>query len=81
MVLGALEKGGVRAVRIGCRKGGCGACRVRVLSGRYTTKKMSRAHVSIGEEAQGFALSCRLLAESDLVLRPAFVGPKGAARD
>ncbi len=79
VVLAALERGRVRAVRIGCRQGGCGACRVRVLSGRYTTKRMSRAHVSIAEEAEGFALSCRLLAESDLVLRPAFAGPRGAA--
>ena len=76
VVLTALEAGGATAVRVGCRKGGCGACRVRVLSGEYTTLKMSRAHVSEAEERDGYALSCRLQARTDLLLRPAFVGPR-----
>jgi ferredoxin len=80
VVLDALEQGGVSSVRIGCRKGGCGACRVKVLSGEYTTLKMSRAHVSEEEEREGFALSCRLIAKTDLVLRPAFKGPKRPAQ-
>lgn len=63
-------------VRVGCRQGGCGACRVRVLSGDYTTGKMSRSHVSDDEEADGYALSCRLFPASDLVIEPAFVTPQ-----
>ena len=72
----ALERQGVTAIRVGCRQGGCGACRVRVVSGTYETKKMSRNHVSEEEAAQGYALSCRLLPTSDLLLEPAFRGPK-----
>lgn len=70
----ALERSGVGAVRIGCRQGGCGACRVKIISGTYVTKKMSRAHVTEAEEKQGYALSCRVFPESDLVIRPAFQG-------
>jgi hypothetical protein len=32
---------------------------------------MSRSHVTIEEERQGFALACRLFARSDLVIEPA----------
>lgn len=71
----ALERQGETAVRIGCRQGGCGACRVRVVSGHYTTGKMSKAHVTEKEAAQGYVLCCRLYPESDLVIEPAFVGP------
>lgn len=74
-VLTALERDTVGEVRVGCRQGGCGACRVRVISGDYEVAKMSRAHVSEAEEKDGYALSCRLFAKSDLVLEPAFRGP------
>lgn len=65
-----------KPVRVGCRQGGCGACRVRVISGEYTTDKMSRAHVTEEELAQGYALSCRLYPASDLVIEPAFISPQ-----
>lgn len=79
-VLLALEKGAQTSVRVGCRQGGCGACRVRVISGRYTTDKMSRAHVSEAERAEGYALSCRLYPQSDLVIEAAFVDPRERRR-
>ncbi|QQM28891.1 2Fe-2S iron-sulfur cluster binding domain-containing protein [Martelella lutilitoris] len=63
-------------VRIGCRRGGCGACRVRVISGSYETLKMSRYHVSEQEQEEGYALSCRLIARSDLVIEPAYRPPR-----
>ncbi|HVY99074.1 MAG TPA: 2Fe-2S iron-sulfur cluster-binding protein [Dongiaceae bacterium] len=75
-VLLALEGSRQMAVRVGCRQGGCGACRVRVVSGQYRTTKMSVDHVTPEERAQGFVLSCRLFPESDLVIEPAFVSPK-----
>ena len=68
-VLIAMEKQGLRHIPIGCRGGGCGTCRVRVLSGTYRTRKMSRAHVSEADERAGIVLACRLIPESDLVLR------------
>jgi CDP-4-dehydro-6-deoxyglucose reductase len=63
-------------IRVGCRRGGCGVCRVRVLSGDYSTCKMSRAHVSDTDETARYALACCLFAESDLAIEPAFLGPR-----
>ncbi len=68
-VLHAFVRAGERAIPVGCRGGGCGACRVVVLSGDYDTLVMSRAHVSVEEQALGVALACRVLPHSDLVVR------------
>ena len=70
-VLSAVIRRGGLPVKVGCRGGGCGVCRVQVLSGTYTTGPTSRAHVSDEASAAGFALACRLYPSSDLVLRPA----------
>ncbi|MAI91245.1 2Fe-2S iron-sulfur cluster-binding protein [Ponticaulis sp.] len=50
----------------GCRGGGCGICRVRVLKGDYSCGTMSKAEVTEEERKQGFALACKLTVESDL---------------
>lgn len=63
-----MSRGG-RAIPVGCRGGGCGVCRVRVLDGRYTTGVMSAACVTPEEKEQGVALACKLFAESDLSLQ------------
>jgi ferredoxin len=61
-VLRAMECLGRKGIPVGCRGGGCGVCKVRVLRGQYRTDKMSRACVSEEEQRQGFALACRLFA-------------------
>jgi ferredoxin len=66
---------GGRRIAVGCRQGGCGVCRVQVLSGAYRTGPMSRAHVSVEEEGEGYALACRLYPQGDLTLRPARKAP------
>ncbi len=75
-VLIAMERQGIKAIPVGCRGGGCGTCRVFVASGRYRTRKMSRAQVSEAEEREGYALACRLIPESDLTLRLAGGAPE-----
>ena len=67
-VLIAMERAGVRAIPVGCRGGGCGFCRVRVLSGRYVTGRMSREHVAEADERAGYALACRLYPRGALEL-------------
>ncbi len=67
-LLAGMEKSTCRAIDVGCRGGGCGLCKVKVLSGVFTTKCMSRRHISEQQQAEGYALACRLLPESDLVL-------------
>jgi ferredoxin len=69
-VLIAMERLGRRDIPVGCRGGGCGACKVLVIEGRYHTGKMSRQQVSEAEAAQGYALACRLYPNTDLKLRP-----------
>ena len=68
-VLRGMEKLGIKGIPVGCRGGGCGVCKVHVLDGLYTTKKMSRAHISENEEAAGYVLACRCMPDSDLRLK------------
>lgn len=54
---------------VGCRRGGCGVCRVQITKGDYRADQMSRAHVTAEEEASGLVLSCCVYPLSDLSLR------------
>ncbi|PWC53502.1 2Fe-2S iron-sulfur cluster binding domain-containing protein [Azospirillum sp. TSO22-1] len=56
-------------VAVGCRKGGCGVCRVQVLDGAYRALPMSRAHVSDDDRRDGYVLACCVVPESDLAVR------------
>lgn len=67
-VLEAMEKSLCKGIPVGCRNGGCGACKARVVEGRYITKKMNRAVVSADEEAQGYVLACKTYPQGDLKL-------------
>jgi len=53
-------------VRVGCRGGGCGMCRIRVTSGSYRTGKMSVRHISEKCISGGVVLACRTYPTSDL---------------
>ncbi len=59
-VLVAMERSGASDIGVGCRGGGCGICKVRVLRGPHRLGKMSKAHVSDSDLAAGIALACRL---------------------
>jgi len=65
-LLDSLEAIVCEAVKVGCRRGGCGLCKVHILKGQYQSRKMSRAHISEAEEAEGYVLACRIFPESDL---------------
>lgn len=67
-VLIAMERSGVDEIGVGCRGGGCGFCRVRVVEGKYRTGKMSTAKVPAADQAQGYALACRLYPLNDLLI-------------
>ncbi len=69
-----------RRLPVGCRRGGCGICRVSVRSGEYDSGPMSRACVSADDEAAGVVLACCIYPRSDLSLRletPVAVKAKG----
>jgi len=69
-VLRAMERVGRAEIPVGCRNGGCGACKVLVLKGEYKLGKISRQHVTVSEEREGYALACRLYPETDIEVRP-----------
>lgn len=58
----------IRAVPVGCRGGGCGVCRVRVLDGSYDSLRMSAKHISAADAADHVVLACRIIPTTDLVL-------------
>lgn len=64
-----LLKGLPRKLPVGCRRGGCGVCRGRVIAGSYRRGPMSREHVSVTEEGEGVVLCCAIYALGDLTLR------------
>lgn len=65
-VLIAMERLGRDDIFVGCRGGGCGICKVRVVSGAYRAGKMSKLQVSDEEAAAGYALACRIYPLADL---------------
>ena len=73
--LGSLKNMPVK-LPVGCRRGGCGVCRVQVTSGSYRADPMSRTHISVEDEAAGLVLSCAIYPLTDIELRvepPPFV--------
>jgi len=67
-VLTAMQRSGLNVIDVGCRGGGCGACRIQVVDGTYSRRRMSRAHVSEMEELEGVALACRISPTSPLLI-------------
>lgn len=70
ILVGVEHSGGDDLIQVGCRSGGCGVCRVEVLEGTYTAKRMSKAFVTDDDLAHHIVLSCRAYPTSDLVVRP-----------
>lgn len=68
-VLAGMARLGRRGIPCGCRGGGCGVCKVTVLSGQYQARAMSRAHISEAEQQAGTVLACRIYPNSDLSLK------------
>jgi ferredoxin len=68
-VLAAMVKNRRGPIRFGCFGGGCGICKMKIVSGDFQVeKKMSRAHISAEEEQDGIVLLCCVKPLSDLVL-------------
>ena len=68
-LLSAMARLGRRGIPVGCRGGGCGVCKVEVLSGDFHTRAMSRDHVSDDDRARHRLLACRVYPASDLSLK------------
>lgn len=57
-VLDTLERLGNNDLFIGCRKGGCGACKIKILEGNYKLNKMNKEHISDEELNNNIVLAC-----------------------
>ncbi|PCJ31753.1 MAG: ferredoxin [Alphaproteobacteria bacterium] len=67
-LLSSLARYGQKEVPAGCRQGGCGVCKIRVLKGEFETGKMSIKHVSATEKDMNFTLACKTFPKSDMVI-------------
>ncbi|WP_434509656.1 2Fe-2S iron-sulfur cluster-binding protein [Desulfitobacterium sp. AusDCA] len=59
-LLAGMERAGVAMFPIGCRGGGCGICKVKIIEGEIEKETMSRTHVTLNEENDGIVLACRV---------------------
>jgi ferredoxin len=72
-ILQAMERSRIglqmlHSIPVGCRGGGCGICRIKIVSGEVETKKMSVKHVTEDQRQAGFTLACRAFPRSALTL-------------
>ena len=67
-LLHTLSQSEASPINVGCKGGGCGVCKVRVLEGNYRHKPMSKAHITNEELGQGIVLACRIFPTSDLTV-------------
>ena len=68
-ILRGMQALGRKGIPVGCRGGGRGICKVRLLEGKVRTLKMSRAHVTEKDEKSGIFLACRAFPESDIRIK------------
>jgi CDP-4-dehydro-6-deoxyglucose reductase len=68
-VLGGLFAAGY-AYTVGCRRGGCGVCKVDLLEGRVTYDHVVADEVLASEEREaGVCLTCRAVPDTDVTVR------------
>lgn len=65
-LLKGMEKSGSRIVDVGCRGGGCGLCKVQVLTGDFEVGKMSSLHISDLDKDIGCTLACRCFPKTNI---------------
>jgi CDP-4-dehydro-6-deoxyglucose reductase len=67
-VLGALGRVGLRC-RVGCRRGGCGICKVQLVLGEVRYERPIAATVLTDDEkVEGICLSCRAVPITNIVI-------------
>ncbi|WP_083231747.1 2Fe-2S iron-sulfur cluster-binding protein [Marinobacter adhaerens] len=67
-VLKAMELVGKKCVPVGCRGGGCGFCKIRVVEGEFRCGKMSKTHCPPEALEKGEVLACRIYPRTDLMI-------------
>lgn len=65
-LLVGMESVNAHCIDVGCRGGGCGVCKIRIIEGDYFSKRMSKAHISEQDLQEGYVLACRVFPTADL---------------
>ncbi|WP_020656192.1 2Fe-2S iron-sulfur cluster-binding protein [Massilia niastensis] len=68
-LLQGMARLGRKGIPVGCLNGGCGICKVHIVSGEYECGAMSRAHVAEEDICHGVVLACRARPRSDVQLK------------
>lgn len=66
-ILDTASRNGVK-IKVGCKGGGCGICKIKVLEGDVDRGTSSRSVLSLEEIEQGYALSCQARPKSDVTI-------------
>jgi CDP-4-dehydro-6-deoxyglucose reductase len=67
-VIRALARAGLR-YRVGCKRGGCGICKVQLVLGEVTYERpIAPTVLSDDERVEGICLSCRALPLTNIVI-------------
>ena len=53
----------------GCRGGGCGICRIRIIKGNYRIERMSLTHITSQDIANGELLACKVYPRGNMELK------------
>lgn len=68
-ILKGMMRIGRKGIPVGCVNGGCGVCKIKIVSGSIEKiGPISRAHVTNEEETKGYTLACRVSPATDIVL-------------
>ena len=66
-ILDTTSRNGVK-VKVGCKGGGCGICKIQVLEGDVDRGISSQSVLSLEEIEQGFALACQTQPKGDICI-------------
>jgi ferredoxin len=55
-------------IKVGCKRGGCGLCKIKVVDGEIENGSVSRSVLPLNEEEEGYALACRAVPKSDVTI-------------
>lgn len=55
-------------IPVGCRSGGCGMCKLRVIDGEYETGLCSKAVLTEEERERRYTLACKTYPRTDLMI-------------
>jgi ferredoxin len=65
-IMAAAERHNILQLKVGCRGGGCGVCKIKIISGSYEMGRMSKAHCNEQQKTEGIVLACRVKPTSDI---------------